>query len=134
MIETEDNNSVESEITVKFVENRFIPTNDESKVSLQESNSPGSIAQTNKSTVKENRREIVKKILSYNLSKDLTKYLRSYEKYPVDEVAKCYWKTPTDNELIDYYYENDYMWSDDETNNSFTESSINLIDDSPIEQ
>ncbi|CAG8557222.1 21655_t:CDS:1 [Dentiscutata erythropus] len=75
----EDNNSVKSEITVKFVENCFIPTDDESEVSSQESKSPGLIAQTNRSTVKENRREVIKKTLSYNLPRGLTEYLHPYE-------------------------------------------------------
>ncbi|CAG8598809.1 22920_t:CDS:2 [Dentiscutata erythropus] len=103
MVKTEDNESVKSEITVKFIGK-----------------------QINRRTVEENHREIVKKTLSYNLPKGLTEYLHPYEDVN-------YWETPTDDKSMDYYHKNDYMWSDDETINSFTKSSINLIDDTPIE-
>ncbi|CAG8656770.1 3247_t:CDS:2 [Dentiscutata erythropus] len=93
MAKAEDNKSVKSEITVKFIGDRFIPTDTESKASLQELKAPEIIWQINKRLV-----------------------------------------TSDDKELVNYYYENDYMWSNKESMSNFTWNTFNFIDDSSIEQ
>ncbi|CAG8600287.1 17020_t:CDS:2 [Dentiscutata erythropus] len=159
MLDTQDNDSVKSEIIVKFLENHFVPSNDEKEVPRKKSKLQESIKQVVSSSVKESRREVIKKTLSYNLPKGLTEYLCLYEdvrftqkktpnkglertnspmlitlkKYPIDEITKCYWATAKDEELVDYYYEDNYTWINKKSTSNFTWNTFNLIDDTPIE-
>ncbi|CAG8444774.1 6123_t:CDS:2 [Dentiscutata erythropus] len=137
----------------KEEKNQFIPTDDKSEASSQELEALKMSKQINKRPIKESRKEIIKKTLSYNLPKSLIEYLHSYEnvddqlkqktkgkhltrdwkgptanitlkKYLVDKIAKCYWATPSDDESDNYYHENDYMWSDEEFTKLWGSDSI----------